>query len=160
MSTHEKHHGWHDLPHVHVHDMNWKLIFWLSLFGLGMAVGTVFFVSSGIEPFLWIAIFLISAYLIARHCPHRRFLHGLIVGVANSIWITATHIVFFTYYMGVHVREAEMMKSMPLPHWPRLMMVVTGPVVGIMSGILIGALALVAGHFMKPAQLKRPDPAL
>jgi hypothetical protein len=137
------------------HKMNWPLIFWLSLFGLAMGVGTVFFISSGIEPFLWIAIFLISASLIARQCPHRRFLHGLIVGVANSVWITASHIVFFTYYMGGHAREAAMMKSMPMPHWPRLMMVVTGPVVGIMSGILIGALALIIGHFLKPTGPKR-----
>lgn len=142
------------------HKMNWPLILQLSLFGLAMGIGTVFFISSGIEPFLWIAIFLISAFLIARECAHRRFLHGLIVGVANSFWITATHILFFTHYMGSHPREAAMMKHMPLPTWPRLMMVVTGPVVGIMSGILIGALALIAGHFMRPARPKVPDPGL
>jgi hypothetical protein len=145
------------------HKMNWPLIFRLSLFGLAMGVGTVFFISSGIEPFLWIAIFLISASLIAWQCPHRRFLHGLIVGVANSVWITAAHIVFFAHYMGGHAREAAMMQSMqsmPLPHWPRLMMVVTGPVVGIMSGILIGVLALVIGHFLKPAGSRASDPAL
>jgi hypothetical protein len=140
--------------------MNWPLIFWLSLFGLVMGVGTVFFISSGIEPFLWIGIFLISASLIASECPHRRFLHGLIVGVANSVWITAAHIVFFTHYMGSHAREAAMMKSMPLPAWPRLMMVVTGPVVGIMSGILIGTLALVIGHFVKAGGSRASDPAL
>jgi hypothetical protein len=154
MNKDEKHHGRNEVFHMHVHEMNWPLIFWLSLFGLAMGVGTVFFISSRIEPLLWIAIFLISAYLIARSCAHRRFLHGLIVGVANSVWITATHILFFTYYMAGHAREAAMMKSMPLPGWPRLMMVVTGPVVGIMSGILIGALALIAGHFMKPAGAK------
>jgi hypothetical protein len=145
------------------HKMNWPLIFRLSLFGLAMGVGTVFFISSGIEPFLWIAIFLISASLIAWQCPHRRFLHGLIVGVANSVWITAAHIVFFAHYMGGHAREAAMMQSMqsmPLPHWPRLMMVVTGPVVGIMSGILIGVLALIIGHFLKPAGSRASDPAL
>jgi hypothetical protein len=139
--------------------MNWPLIVQLSLFGLAMGVGTVFFISSGIEPILWIAIFLISAYLIARQCPHRRFLHGLIVGVANSTWITGTHIVFFTRYMGGHARETAMMKSMPLPGMPRLMMVFTGPVVGIMSGILIGTLAIIIGHFLKPA-IKRPTPSL
>jgi hypothetical protein len=47
------------------------------------------------------------------------------------------------------------MQSMPLPTWPRLMMVITGPVVGIMSGILIGALALIIGHFLKPTGPKR-----
>ncbi len=39
-------------------------------------------------------------------------------------------------------------------------MVVTGPVVGIMSGILIGALALVIGHFLKPAGASASHPAL
>ena len=141
------------------HKMNWPLIVQLSLFGLAMGVGTVFFISSGIEPILWIAIFLISAYLIARQCPHRRFLHGLIVGVANSIWITGTHIVFFTRYMGGHAREAAMMKSMPLPSMPSLMMVFTGPVVGIMSGIIIGTLAIIAGHFLNPA-MRAPTPPL
>jgi hypothetical protein len=140
--------------------MNWTLIFRLSLFGLAMGFGTVFFISSGIEPFLWLAIFFVSAYLIARQCAHRRFLHGLIVGVANSVWITATHSVFLTYYLSGHAHEAAMMKSMPLPGWPRLMMMVTGPVVGIMSGIIIGALAVVIGHFVKHAVSKAPESAL
>ncbi len=133
------------------HEMNWPLILCLSLFGLVMGIGTVFFISSEIEPYLWVTIFLISALLIARHSLHRRFLHGLIVGVANSIWITASHILFFSLYMADHAREAATMKSMPLPGWPRLMMVVTGPVVGIMSGIIIGALAMVAGRLVRPA---------
>jgi hypothetical protein len=141
-------------------NMNWTLIFRLSLFGLAMGLGTVFFISSSVEPFLWIAIFLISAYLIARQCAHHRFLHGLIVGVANSVWINAMHIAFFSYYMSGHAREAAMMKSMPLPGWPRLMMMITGPVVGIMSGIIIGALAIVAGHFVKQSGAKTPEPAL
>jgi hypothetical protein len=140
--------------------MNWPLIFQLSLLGLAMGVGTVFFISSGIEPILWLAIFFTSAYLIARQCPHRRFLHGLIVGVANSIWITAVHIIFFTYYMSRHAREAAMLKSMPFPGMPRLMMVFTGPVVGIMSGIIIGTLAIIAGHFLKSAESRTADPAL
>jgi hypothetical protein len=39
------------------------------------------------------------------------------------------------------------------------MMVFTGPVVGIMSGIIIGTLAIIAGHFLKPA-IKTPAPPL
>lgn len=147
--------------HLHIpHEMNWPLILGLSLFGLVMGIGTVFFISSEIEPYLWVTIFLISAFLIARHSPHRRFLHGLIVGVANSIWITATHILFFTRYMGGHAREAAMMRSMPLPGWPRLMMVFTGPVVGIMSGIIIGTLAIVCGLLVRQSGSKALKPAL
>ena len=147
--------------HLHMpHEMNWPLVLGLSLFGLVMGIGTVFFISSEIEPYLWVTIFLISAFFIARHCLHRRFLHGLIVGVANSIWITATHILFLTYYMAGHAREAAMMRSMPLPGWPRLMMVVTGPVVGIMSGIIIGTLAIVCGLLVRQSGSKALKPAL
>ncbi|MGA9717485.1 MAG: hypothetical protein WBQ79_04325 [Acidobacteriaceae bacterium] len=147
--------------HLHMpHEMNWPLILGLSLFGLAMGIGTVFFISSKIEPYLWVTIFLISAFLIARHSLHRRFLHGLIVGVANSIWITATHILFFARYMGGHAREEAMLKSVPLFSWPRLMMVVTGPVVGIMSGIIIGTLAIVCGLMVRQSGSKAPEAAL
>jgi hypothetical protein len=37
------------------------------------------------------------------------------------------------------------------------MMVFTGPVVGIMSGIIIGTLAIIAGHFLNS---KTPTPPL
>lgn len=42
-----------------------------------------------------------------------------------------------------------MMKSMPLPDMPRLMMAILGPVVGLISGIIIGLLALGAGKLVK-----------
>ena len=72
--------------------MNWKLIFLLSLFGLFMAVATVYFIPSNIEPFCWLAIFLFCAYMIARNTATSRFLHGLCLGLANCVWITAAHV--------------------------------------------------------------------
>ncbi len=42
--------------------MNWKLILQLSLFGLAMAVGTVFVIPSNVEPLFWLAIFAVCAY--------------------------------------------------------------------------------------------------
>jgi hypothetical protein len=44
--------------------MNWKLVFQLSLFGLAMALGTVFFIPSSIEPLCWLIIFLVCAYIL------------------------------------------------------------------------------------------------
>jgi hypothetical protein len=44
--------------------MDWKLIFGLSLFGLAMAIATVFVIPSNVEPIFWLAIFLVCAYLI------------------------------------------------------------------------------------------------
>jgi len=135
--------------------MDWKLIFGLSLFGLAMAIATVFVIPSNVEPIFWLAIFLVCAYLIARKRPNRHFLHGLLVGIVNSVWVTSAHIIFFSQYIANHPKEAAMMSSMPRPDSPRLMMACVGPVVGVISGAIIGLLAFVAAKFVKP-QVKLP----
>lgn len=53
--------------------MNWNLIFKLSFFGLAMALGTVYFIPSAIEPFCWLIIFIICAYFIAKNCSKAYF---------------------------------------------------------------------------------------
>jgi hypothetical protein len=121
--------------------MNWKLILQLSLFGLAMAFLTVFVIPSTVEPFCWLVIFVICAYLIARRAPGSYFLHGLLTGILNSVWITSAHVLLFDQYIARHAREAEMMAQMPLA--PKAMMLVTGPIVGVVSGIVLGILGLI-----------------
>ena len=130
--------------------MNWKLIFQLSLFGLAMGVGTVFFISSTAEPYFWLVIFVISAYFIATRASGRYFLHGVALGVANSIWITGAHVLLFARYIANHPREAAMMSSMPMPTHPRVMMLIMGPLIGVVSGIIIGLLAMLAHRLVAP----------
>jgi hypothetical protein len=127
-----------------------KLILELSLFGLGMAFATVFLIPSNVEPVFWLVIFVICAVLIARRRADRQFLHGFLVSLANCVWITGAHILLFDSYIERHPQEAAMMKSMPLPDAPRLMMLMTGPVVGIVSGLVLGLFAFVAGKVVKP----------
>jgi hypothetical protein len=132
--------------------MNWKLIFKLSLFGLAMAFATVYFIPSNIEPFCWLLIFIVCAYLIAKNCSSKYFLHGLLVSIVNSVWITAAHIILFDQYISNHAEEAEMMKKMPLPDSPKLMMLMTGPLVGIASGLILGLFAFIAAKIIKKKQ--------
>jgi hypothetical protein len=124
--------------------MNWKLIFALSLFGLVMAVGTVFVIPANIEPILWLGIFLICAFILARKLAQRHFVHGLLIGIVNSIWITASHVVFFDPYIATHSKEAAMMQTMPVPDSPRLMMALVGPIIGVISGLILGLFAVIA----------------
>ena len=128
--------------------MNWKLIFQLSLFGLLMGVATVFVIPSNIEPVFWLLIFGTCAYIIARRCSSRYFLHGWLVSVVNSMWITACHVLLFDSYVANHPREAAMMGSMPLPSHPRLMMALMGPVIGVVSGLVLGLFAVVAAKLV------------
>ena len=131
--------------------LNFKLILQLSLFGLAMAIATVFVIPSNIEPLFWLVIFIVCAVVIARRCAGKRFLHGFAVSLANCVWITSFHILLFSSYLARHPQEAAMMKTMPLPDSPRLMMLMTGPVVGVVSGIVLGLFAFIASKLVKPA---------
>ena len=129
--------------------MNWKLISQLSVFGLAMGIATVFVIQSNVEPFYWLVIFLISAYFIALRAPSRYFLHGVAVGLANSVWVTAAHVLLVRQYMAVHPREAAMQLQSPLPTHPRIMMLLVGPLIGLVSGIVLGLFAIVARKLLR-----------
>jgi hypothetical protein len=131
--------------------LDYKLILQLSLFGLVMAVATVFVIPSNIEPVFWLLIFVVCAVVIARRCSEKHFLHGFLVSLANCVWITTAHIVLFDSYIARHPQEAAMMKSMPVPDSPRLMMLMTGPIIGVISGIVLGLFAFIASKIVKPA---------
>lgn len=136
--------------------MNWKLVWQLSLFGLAMGIGTVFFIPSTIEPVFWLGILVISAYAIATRAGGRPFLHGLCVGLANCVWVTGAHVLLFHRYIANHPREAAMMSSMPAPQHPRLMMALIGPAIGVISGVLIGLLASLAILILRPRMTRAP----
>ena len=136
--------------------MNWRLILQLSLFGLAMGIATVFLVPSNIEPFFWLVVMIVSAYLIATRAPGRYFLHGFAVSIANSAWITAVHVGLFRAYADRHAEEIAMMANMGLPTHPRVMMALMGPVWGIVSGVVLGLLALLASKLVKRREAAAP----
>jgi hypothetical protein len=131
--------------------MNWKIIFQLSAFGFIMALATISLIPEKIEPGFWIAIFLFCAYVLAKVAGGRYFLHGFFVSLANCIWITSAHIIFYTTYIANHPNVAKMAADHPfLPTHPRLAMLVTGPVFGIASGLVLGLFAFIASKMVKP----------
>ena len=129
--------------------MNYKLIFQLSLFGLAMALATVFWIPSNVEPVFWLLIFIVCAYFIALKSSGKYFMTGFMVSIFNCVWIIAGHIIFYHAYLANHTQEAEMMTKMPLPDSPRLMMLMTGPIIGIISGLILGLFAFIASKIMQ-----------
>jgi hypothetical protein len=127
--------------------MNWKLIVALSMFGLVMAIGTISMIPMHVEYFLWPVIFILCALIIAKNAPSKFFLHGFLVCILNCVWITAAHAIFFNSYMMHHPEMAQM--KMPMPDHPRRMMVLFGPVVGVVSGIIVGSLSWLASKIFK-----------
>jgi ABC-type methionine transport system permease subunit len=131
--------------------MNWKLIGSLSLFGVTMGLGLVFFIPTSIEPMLWLAIFVFSAFVIARNCSKRRFLHGLLVGLLDSLLKTTTHLLFLSAYLARHEQEISMIRKMTTAITPVQLIVLTSPIWGLIYGTVIGLLALLAGVWIKAA---------
>ena len=129
--------------------MNYKLIFQLSLLGLAMAIATVFWIPSNIEPIYWLVIFVICAYFIALKSSGKYFMSGFWVSIANCVWITFFHILFFQEYLANHQQEAALIAKMPLPDSPRLMMLITGPVIGIISGLILGLFAFIGSRILQ-----------
>jgi hypothetical protein len=129
--------------------MNWKLIFLLSLFGLGMAFATISAIPMKIEPICWLVIFIICAYAIAKNAPGNYFLHGFLVSLVNCIWVTGAHVYFYTTYIANHPDMVDMSAKLPMQDHPRWQMLVTGPVFGIVSGLVLGLFAFIAARLMK-----------
>jgi hypothetical protein len=126
--------------------MSWKLLFALSSFAAFMAVGSVFFIPPMIEPVLWLAIFLLCGWQIAKRAPGRFFVHGLVLSLINCVWITTAHLVFAETYLAHHPQEAAMSGPMGSP---RLMMAIVGPIVGVVSGLVQGLIAFIASKIVK-----------
>ena len=114
-----------------------------------MAISTVFWIPSSIEPFIWFFIFIICAYFIALKSSGKYFMTGFWVSIANCVWITAAHILFFHTYLSNHHHAAEMMVNMPVIHSVRLMMLITGPLVGIVSGFMLGSFAFIGSKILQ-----------
>jgi hypothetical protein len=131
--------------------MNWKIIFQLSIFGLIMAFATVSLIPEKLEFAFWLVIFIFCAWVITKACQGKYFLHGFLVSMVNSVWITAVHIAFGLTYVANHPRMASMSTSMPssLTSHPRLAMAITESVYGVMFGIILGLFAFVASKIVK-----------
>jgi hypothetical protein len=133
--------------------MNWKIILQLSAFGLIMAFGTISLIPQNVEPVFWLIIFAFSAWLIAKVCTAKYFLHGFLVSLVNCFWITAVHIILRETYMAHHPQLASMNANLPptLQDHPRLAMLSMGPIFGIISGLILGLFAFIASKLVKKA---------
>ncbi len=131
--------------------MNWKLIFGLSLFGLAMAFATVYFIPSNVEPYVWLVIFLICSYFIAKNAPGKYFLHGFLVCLIDYFWMMGAHIILSKHYINTHTPEAAQYAKMNTD----LGLSIAGAialislVIGIISGIVLGLFAFAASKMLK-----------
>src|SRR5215471_1338052 len=74
--------------------LSWKMILSLSLAGVVSGVASLFGISFA-SPLIWAAVLFGWAWIISARAPGRYFLHGFLVGVFSSVWLTLIHAYYF-----------------------------------------------------------------
>lgn len=113
-----------------------------------MAIATVSFIPIGMEPVLWLFIFGFCSYTIAKKCDDRFFFHGFMLSIINCIYIVAFHVAFWDAYSAAH---SDMVASFPKDLNPRMVSAASGPIIGVISGIVQGIFCIVAAKIQKKA---------
>jgi hypothetical protein len=133
--------------------MNLKIILQLSVFGLIMAFATISLIPEKFEFPFWLVIFIFCAYVIARVCPGKYFLHGFLVSIFNCVWITVVHWIFYDKYASTHIDMTTMYNG---TH-PRLIMSGMGVAIGVVSGIVLGLFSFIASKMVKKNLQEKGD---
>jgi hypothetical protein len=84
--------------------------------------------------------------VIAKRAPGKYFLHGFLVSVVNSVWITAIHAGFFSIYAK---NNPQFVQSAPPGMNPRVLMIIMGPIFGVLFGLVAGLFAFIASKIVK-----------
>ncbi len=121
--------------------MDWTLIALLSSFGIIMGVLSVKGFTQKLEPYLWFLFGVISAVVLSKNIDHKTFLHGLLIGLLWGIINGLTQSSFFDTYLLNNPSLQEGFKKTTFIQ-PRYFVLITGPIIGIISGLVLGGLTL------------------
>jgi len=120
-----------------------------------MGIATIYVIPSYTEPFFWLGIFMVTAYAVARYAPGKYFVHGFLISMLNSIWVTFAHISRFNEYIASHPEFMQMVQGLPagLAAHPLRLMLLIGPITGIIFGVVLGLFCWIASKFVKPTPI-------
>jgi uncharacterized membrane protein len=139
--------------------MNWKLILRLSSLGLLMALGSISFIPRYVESAFLLGMCVFYAYQIGTKTRASRFLHGLVLGIVNNLWFVLVDDLFLDRYLARHPRGVHLVEwAQSAHHWsPRAVMSVTGMILGLGFGIVIGVFSMIAGMMTRPRPIQLTD---
>src|ERR1051326_5036618 len=147
--------------------MSFRLVLTLSLAGLLVGLGTVFgLVHSGIESIVWCGLAIVFAFVIAARAPSRPFLHGFLVGLIAGVRCELLQAAFLDRSLARNPKAADSFTRLPQGMSPRLLLVVSAPIIGGLYGVVIGFFAWIASKLIRrrtpaavaPAPVSPVDP--
>ena len=130
--------------------MNWRLILSLSLLGIVLGIASEFGFTSGREWLAWLCIGIYSAWRFARRSREELFLHGFYLGILAVFFSSIIQALFISTYLGNNPRMVEALNALPQGLHPAAVVLIMGPIIGTVSGVAFGALAVVVGKLVRP----------
>jgi hypothetical protein len=119
--------------------MNWTIILLLASFGLVMGLLSINGYTQKIEPFLWLVFGIITAFLLSRNIDNKPLLHALLIGLLWGVLNGVSQSAFFDQYLTNNPNLQERFKQSTFIQ-PRWLVLITGPIAGLMTGILVAGL--------------------
>jgi hypothetical protein len=135
--------------------MKWTLIVKLSLFGFVMGFVNLFFVEPIITPAIWIFIYLFSAYVIAKNCVSKFFLHGLVLGIFDDVWLRVVKNIFHKTYLahakGLIYQFDSVTKTLKLKESDLSIsrQILIGFSLALFTGLILGILTFISAKLFK-----------
>lgn len=138
--------------------MSWRPILTLALSGLTMGLLSLFGLTRGIEPFLWLFIALGCAWWLSKNVASRPFLHGLLAGFLMGIGNSVMQSLFIDSYIASNPEAAQGLQQIPGDVSPQSFVLMVGPLIGTVYGLFVGLLTLLAIRLRKHASTEPPAP--
>ena len=128
--------------------MNWRLITSLSLFGIVLGIASVFGFTSGREWLAWLCIGVYSAWRFANRSREELFLHGFYLGILTGCFSSVIQALFISTYLTNNPRMIEALNALPQGLHPAAVVLIMGPIIGTVSGVVFGGLTVIVGKLL------------
>jgi ABC-type dipeptide/oligopeptide/nickel transport system permease subunit len=139
--------------------MNVRIVVAVGAAGALIGVATVFgLIPAGHERWFWLAVGVVSAVVIARVMPNRHFLEGFAAGFVACTLAPLIQGACFDTYLAHNALAADTFKSVPAGLSPRLLVLVSAPVIGVLMGTVLGLMSWLAAK-LTPRRRKQEVPA-
>jgi hypothetical protein len=128
--------------------MKWKQIILLSLLGIVMALAVKFGITDTriVMLFLWLIFPVVHAIALSRSTTHKLFLHGVISGTLQGVWMVALLKLAINFVIRSPSGDSSFVDS------PAFFIIEILAATILLPGAITGGLALLAGKFITPQE--------
>jgi len=125
--------------------VNWRLLGWLA--PVGPVVGTLTVlgvIPQGTDRFVWFAVVIGTALLVARREPARALLHGVVAGFWNGATSTLAQALFLERLVANNPWFRDAFVKQPPGFDLDYFVFMTVPFIGVAGGAMTGLLSMLA----------------